>query len=122
MRIIHLILGKANPDRMNGVNKLVCEMVSTQHALGFDVRLWGITKSPIHNYPERNFRTELFQMTSNKLIIHTDIQKAIKALSPDTIFHLHGSFIPEFYHVGKLLTNRKIPFVYTHMAPWHLQL
>lgn len=113
MRIIHLILGKANPDRMNGVNKLVFEMVSTQQALGFNVRLWGISKSPVHNYPERNFRTELFQMTSNKLSIHTDIQKAINALSPDTVFHLHGSFIPEFYHIGKLLTNRKIPFVYT---------
>ena len=113
MKIIHLILGKANPDRMNGVNKLVFEMVSTQHQLGFDVVLWGITKSPVDNYPKRNFKTVLFQMIPNKWSIHADIIQALNALTPDTVFHLHGSFIPEFYHIGKLLTQRNIPYVYT---------
>lgn len=113
MRIIHLVLGKANPDRMNGVNKLVYEMVSTLHEMGEEVRLWGITNSPVHNYPERNFKTELFQMTSNKLGVHDSLKKAIDELPNGTVFHFHGSFIPEFYHIGKLLSNRKIPYVYT---------
>jgi glycosyltransferase involved in cell wall biosynthesis len=124
MKIIHLVLGKANPERMNGVNKVVFEMVSTQHSLGFDVQLWGICKKPVHDYVQRNFRTKLFQMTTNKLIIHSDIQKAIKALSSETVIHIHGSFIPEFYHIGKLLTQQNIPFVYTShgaLAPAALQ-
>ncbi len=113
MKIIHLILGKANPDRMNGVNKLVYEMVSTQHRLGFDVRLWGITQNPVHDYPERHFKTELFQMMKNKLSLHQSIKKAIAQLPQDTVVHLHGSFIPEFYHFTKLLRSRKIAYVYT---------
>lgn len=113
MRIIHLILGKANPDRMNGVNKLVFEMVSTQQELGYEVCLWGITKEPSHNYPNRNFKTELFQMLSNKFTIHADLKKAIDDLPKETVFHIHGSFIPEFYHIGKQLTKQNIPYMYT---------
>ncbi len=113
MRIIHLVLGKANPDRMNGVNKLVYEMATTQHEMGMNVTLWGITENPDHNYPDRNFRTELFKMISNKLTIHKSLKKAINKLSTDTVFHLHGSFIPEFFHIGKLLKEKNISYVYT---------
>ncbi len=113
MKIIHLVLGKANPDRMNGVNKLVFEMVTTQHQLGFDVKLWGITKSPEHNYPDRSFRTELFQMISNKMTLHAGLKKAIKSLPQNTVLHMHGSFIPEFFHIGKMLKKQNIAYVYT---------
>ena len=60
MKIIHLVLGKANPLRMNGVNKLVHEMATTQQEMGYNVNLWGITENPIHDYPPRNYRTVLF--------------------------------------------------------------
>jgi hypothetical protein len=30
MEIVHLILGKANPDRMNGVNKVVYQLATYQ--------------------------------------------------------------------------------------------
>ncbi len=113
MKIIHLVLGKANPDRMNGVNKLVFEMVTTQHQLGFDVILWGITKSPKHDYPERNFRTELFQSIPNKLSLHEGLKNALNQLSENTVFHMHGSFIPEFYHIGKILKKQNLSYVYT---------
>lgn len=124
MRIIHLVLGKANPDRMNGVNKLVYEMVSTQQRLGFDVQLWGITKETTHNYPERNFKTALFPMLANKLRVDKTLVQAIKKLPKVTTIHMHGSFIPEFYHIGKLLQKRNIPYVYTPhgaLAPAALQ-
>lgn len=113
MKIIHLILGKANPDRMNGVNKLVFEMVTTQHSLGYDVELWGITGDPTHNYPARDFKTVLFQSVSNKLSIHAGLKKAIALLDRETTFHMHGSFIPEYYHVSRLLVKKSIAYVYT---------
>ena len=113
MQIIHLVLGKANPERMNGVNKLVCEMANTQSELGYDVSLWGITPNPVHDYPERHFKTVLFQSLSNKTTIHSSLKKEISKLSEKTVFHLHGSFIPEFYHIGKLLQKRDIPYLYT---------
>lgn len=113
MKVIHLILGKANPERMNGVNKLVYEMLCTQHELGYDVQLWGITKEPVHNYPKRSFQTVLFPMITNKLKVHSSLQEAIEQLPSDAVFHMHGSFIPEFYHIGKLLKAQKIAYLYT---------
>ena len=57
MEIIHLILGKANPERMNGVNKVVHEMATNQVQRGYLVQVWGITPKPVHDYPDRIFTT-----------------------------------------------------------------
>jgi hypothetical protein len=45
-KIIHLVLGKANPDRMNGVNKVAHNQAIALFELGCDVEIWGITKTP----------------------------------------------------------------------------
>ncbi len=113
MKIIHLVLGKANPLRMNGVNKLVHEMATTQKELGIDVSLWGITENPIHDYPERNYKTVLFPSVFNKTNIDPSVKKAIFALTGNVVFHIHGSFIPEFYKISRLLVKSVIPYFYT---------
>ncbi|MFK7946968.1 MAG: glycosyltransferase family 4 protein [Saprospiraceae bacterium] len=113
MKIIHLVLGKANPERMNGVNKVAHNLVTTQTNLGYDVTLWGITENLVHNYPPRNYKTVLFQAIDSRLKVHHSIEEAIKALPKDTVFHIHGSFIKEFYVISKLLKKANIPYVYT---------
>ncbi len=113
MKIIHLVLGKGNPERMNGVNKVAHNLATTQVILGYDVTLWGITHSLENNYPPRNYKTRLFQAIKSKLKIHDSIVQAIAELSKDTVFHIHGSFIKEFYYISKLLVKYKIPYVYT---------
>ena len=60
MKIIHLVLGKGNPNRMNGVNKVAYQLATTQTEMGHDVTLWGIANDLHKNYPERNFKTVLF--------------------------------------------------------------
>jgi len=42
MNIIHLVLGKANPNRMNGVNKVANQLATTMTNLNKEVELWGI--------------------------------------------------------------------------------
>jgi hypothetical protein len=59
MEIIHLVLGKANPQRMNGVNKVVFEMATKQADNGFAIQVWGIAKDTTHNYPNRSFITKI---------------------------------------------------------------
>ncbi len=113
MKIIHLVLGKANPLRMNGVNKLVHEMVSSQSDLGIDVQLWGITKNPVHDYPERVYDTVLFPSVFNKAKLDSSLKEAIQKLEKPVVFHLHGSFIPEFYYISQLLIKRRIQYIYT---------
>jgi len=113
MKIIHLVLGKANPERMNGVNKVAFNLAATQSELGWDVTLWGIANNLKVNYPRRNFNTRIFQQLKNKLKLDEQLKIAIKLLKENTVVHIHGAFIPEFYHVSRLLKKRGIEYVYT---------
>jgi len=113
MKIIHLVLGKANPERMNGVNKVAFQLASTQASLGFDVLLWGIANDLKINFPKRNFKTQLFQQKKNKLTLDSNLVKAIKQLASDTTVHIHGAFIPEFYKVSRMLKKQNVSYVFT---------
>lgn len=113
MKIIQLVLGKANPDRMNGVNKVAYKLALHQHELGYDVEVWGIANSLEHNYPPRPFKTRLFRQLRNKLRLDAGLCNAIAQAKENTVFHLHGSFIPEFYHISRLLKRRGLRYVYT---------
>ncbi len=116
MKIIHFVLGKANPNRMNGVNKVVNNLATTQTDLGQNVAVWGITRTPddVSEIPDRNYETSLFQ-SINKFFISPKIEVAIKeTISKEhLVFHIHGGFIPEFFHLHKLLLKYDIPYIVT---------
>ncbi len=113
MKIIHLVLGKANPERMNGVNKVAHNLCTSMTELGYDTELWGIANTLDHNYPKRNYSTKLFQQEKNKLSLNTDLITAINGLKRETIVHIHGAFISEFYHIAKRLHQKNVAFFYT---------
>ncbi|MEM9023733.1 MAG: glycosyltransferase family 4 protein [Bacteroidota bacterium] len=113
MEIIHLILGKANPNRMNGVNKVVDNLARTQTELGHQVTVWGITPNLEHNYPERPYGTRLFPAVRHKLWVHRALLQAIREQHHDTVFHLHGGFIPEFFHLAASLRRAGFSYVFT---------
>ncbi len=113
MKIIHLVLGKANPERMNGVNKVAYQLALTQKKLGHDASVWGIANSLTINFPERNFETKIFQQYKNKTKLDVHLYTAIKQLPTAVIFHIHGAFIPEFYKITRLLQKQSVPYIYT---------
>ncbi len=113
-KIIHLSLGKANPNRANGVNKVIYELARTQKEEGLDVSFWGISFSKEHNYPERIFRTRLFMDSKWKFVIANELKKALAELNPEeVIFHLHGGFLPQLTVVARQLRKRNIPYIFT---------
>lgn len=113
MKIIHVVLGKANPDRMNGVNKVAHLLAKTQFEMGHGVTVWGIANSLEHNYPERQYRTELFLRSANKMRLDAALVNAVKALPKTAVVHIHGAFITEFYLLTRLLRKRGIEYVFT---------
>ena len=113
MEIIHLILGKANPERMNGVNKVVHEIATRQCIANKMVEVWGITRSTVPNYPERLFRTQLFKTHKNPFLLGKELKKHISTKNKGTVFHLHGGFIPQMYSAAMWMKRCKIPFVLT---------
>ena len=113
MKIIHLLLGKPDPNSMNGVNKVVHNLATSQKHLGYDVEVWGITATPNiirhkHEYPLR-----LFKGSSFRFMVSKDLIQAIGTLKPDTLMHFHSVFIPEFIAVRRLLIQKGIPWVLT---------
>ena len=114
MEIIHLVLGKANPNRMNGVNKVVFQLASNQARFGKVVSIWGIAENLLNDYPERNFNTQLFQAQKNLFNLDENLKKAIKNLSDrDVVIHIHGGWIPTFSSIAKLFKKYKIRYVFT---------
>ena len=113
MEIIHVVLGKANPARMNGVNKVVNELASQQAMAGETVALWGITKSSEHDYPGRPYDTRLFKARKNRFQLDPALIAALGKKKDRVIFHLHGGFIPAFNRLAIALHKRDIPFVLT---------
>jgi glycosyltransferase involved in cell wall biosynthesis len=113
MEIIHIALGKVNPNRMNGVNKVVFNLATEQVKAGVNAQVWGISDSIEHNYPERNFNTVLFKKKRSPFAIPNGIEDALKASKSDTVFHLHGGFIPVFYSISKLMKKYGRKFVFT---------
>ncbi len=111
-KIIHIVLGKANPNKMNGVSKVVNELATYQTILGYDVRLWGVSNSLNHNYPERNYETELF-LDEGRFRTNHAIKAKLKTMTQGTIFHIHGGFIPQFYYIAKSIIKAGFEYVYT---------
>lgn len=114
MEIIHLILGKANPERMNGVNKVVYQLATHQSQQRRVVTVWGITKELTKNYKDRNFETRLFPASRNPFGVSAALKEAIKEQKGrNVIFHLHGGWVPVYATVSRLFYRYNIKFVIT---------
>lgn len=112
MEIIHIVLGKANPNRLNGVNKVVYHLASEQVKAGQQVQLWGITMNMEHDYPSRNFKTVLFKKKRFPFQLDQELKLAIHN-HRDAVFHLHGGWIPEFNALARYMSRLGVRYVLT---------
>jgi glycosyltransferase involved in cell wall biosynthesis len=113
MEIIHIVLGKANPDRLNGVNKVVYQLASNQSKHSINVSIWGITKQLTVNFKERNFETRLFKKSINPFYAKQSLKSDILSKRGIAVFHIHGGWIPVFTALAIFMKKHQIPFVYT---------
>jgi glycosyltransferase involved in cell wall biosynthesis len=112
MKIIHVVLGKANPNRMNGVNKVAHSLATTQKLLGHDVTIFGLTNTPEIDKINRSYKLSLYKR--NKFYLDANLKKDILKLTPeDAIFHIHGAFIIDFYLISIFLDKNKFRYIFT---------
>ena len=109
--IIHLTLGKANPDRANGINVIVHGMAEALQRLGLPVEVWGITPTPKDETFERSYALRLFGRSSKRWSLTPELKTALVGLPDSAVVHLHGGLLPEFVQVARLLRRRKLPWV-----------
>jgi glycosyltransferase involved in cell wall biosynthesis len=113
MKVIHISLGKANPDRMNGVSKAIFELLTHLHQSGARVAFWGLTPSPDGTVSERVFETRLFKQHSFWPFAGKDLEAAIQWADKETVFHVHGAFSPWISRILHMLVKYDKPFVHT---------
>lgn len=113
MKIIHFLLGKANPHTMNGVNKVVHHLATEQHKLGHDVAVWGVTTTPHVVRHQHDYQLRLFEKSPLPFFLNKKLGKEIRDLPSHTIAHLHSVFIPELYVISRHLKKMRIPWVVT---------
>jgi len=102
-KIIHLVLGRADPNTLNGGNIVVHNVATVQQKQGYDVEVWGITKNidlidHDHIYPLYLFKPMSFRFIKNNKLIDR-----LKTIPKNAIFHMHSGFIPEFYVFSRSL-------------------
>jgi glycosyltransferase involved in cell wall biosynthesis len=121
-KIIHITLGKVNPERSNGINKVVNSLITCQVNAGMNVEFWGISFSTKHNYPKRNYATRLFMDSKNKFLLDPNLKLSISELNKETtVCHIHGSFSPQLYSVVRLLRKNNIPYIFTPHGGYNIE-
>lgn len=88
MKILHFILGKANPDRANGVNQVIHGLAKYQSRAGHEVHVVGVSSSMTTAYEKvqrEEFEVECFKKFNTETF--TYIKGIIQEID---IVHLHG--------------------------------
>ncbi|WP_308596347.1 glycosyltransferase family 4 protein [uncultured Parabacteroides sp.] len=111
MRILHFILGKANPDRANGVNQVIHGLAKYQSRAGHKVYVVGISSSmtiPYEKVQREDFEVECFKRFNSKTFTY------IKKLIGDVdIIHLHGVWNNFNVRLGRYLESIRKPYIIT---------
>ncbi len=111
MKILHFILGKANPDRANGVNQVIYGLAKYQRLAGHDVFVIGISMSMKQPYEliQRGF----FQVEAYKSFYRGGFQRLKEVSKKVDIVHLHGVWNFKNVIVGRYLESISKPYVIT---------
>jgi glycosyltransferase involved in cell wall biosynthesis len=113
MKIIHLLLGKANPNSMNGVNKVVHHIATRQFRAGHDVEVWGITATPQKIRHQHEYPLRLFKSVKVRFFLFNTLKRALNSLQSNDIVHMHSVFLPELYSASRILRRNGVPWVVT---------
>lgn len=111
--VVHITLGKANPERANGVSVAVHGLAVGLHGIGVPVEVWGITPTPEAATPERPYGLRLFSRTNSRFGLDPMLREALEMLPPSTLVHFHGGLLPEYFQIARLLHRCGVPWVIT---------
>lgn len=105
MKIFHILPGKANPNTLNGVNKVVDALAEHQQKLGCDVTVCGVANNTImRHHPQYGYK--LFVREKNPFRCSNSLLKYLLENSDnESIFHFHSAFILWYLPLMKALNK-----------------
>jgi glycosyltransferase involved in cell wall biosynthesis len=115
MRFVHVLVGSADPRSVNGVNKVVHWLATTQVEMGLSSEIWALKPNGAEADHERNYSLRVFRTTKSRFLLTGELRSALEQLSPDTWVQLHSVYIPELTSIARILKKRGIFYgVTTH--------
>jgi glycosyltransferase involved in cell wall biosynthesis len=113
MEIIHIISGKIETKKRHEINRAVEHIVQCQNGNTAKVSIWCIDydSDPIFFRKKTKFLN--FSKSRQLLKLNENLESEIKLKNIDTVFHIHGAFILEYYLISKLLAETGRNYVYT---------
>lgn len=111
MNILHIIEGKANPNRANGVNQVVHGLAKYQSRAGNKVRIFGMSRTleKLHDVVDwGDFSVDVF-----KQLDHSSWPYLMEMIEESDIVHLHGVWKWYNQKIGKYLVSIGKPYVIT---------
>src|SRR6266702_4728305 len=95
MRFVHILVGSADPRSVNGVNKVVHWLATTQTEMGISSEIWALKPNGAVADHERNYLLRVFGTTKFRFLLTDELRSALEQLSSDTWVQLHSVYIPE---------------------------
>lgn len=107
IRIVHIAMNRSADCRLPDLRRMVNFLAEAESRLGLQVSIWEIGAShlglDIDGVGHRTFRVQ-----SNRLTISPTLKKALEMLPPDSIVHLHGGFVPEFFAIARFIRKSSL--------------
>lgn len=111
MKILHVIEGKANPNRANGVNQVIYGLAKYQSRAGHKVRVFGMSKGlkETHEVVDWDgFSVDVYKE------LNFDSWIALKQMIAETdVVHLHSVWKNYNVRIGKYLKSIDKPYIIT---------
>lgn len=111
MRILHFILGKANPDRANGVNQVVYGLAKYQSLAGHEVYVIGLSKSM--TIKSEIIDRQYFKVEAYKYFRQGALKRIKELVANVDIVHLHGVWNFNNVKLGRYFESIGKPYIIT---------
>lgn len=110
--IVHIVLNRSIPAQMPVVHRTVRFLAEAESRLGMEIRVWEIGTDLMAGDIEKVDHLS-FDIQSNRLRISSALKKALDKLPENSIIHIHGGFVPEYFAISRYLrkTKRKIRMI-----------
>jgi glycosyltransferase involved in cell wall biosynthesis len=122
MEIIHLVLGKANPNQVDGLSKVVYELATHQTFAGKKVSVWGFSSNLSKDEVYRPFKLQTFQSYAKSFRLDAKFKTALETKKGQVVVHIHGAWIPKFYSAIRLLKKWDIPTIITSYGSYNQEV
>jgi len=108
VKIAHFLHGRANPNGVNGGDKIICRLASSTAELGQQVFILGVSNKPW--IPVRGVTVQHVAPQSNPFEMPPSLVDTLHNIRPD-IVHFHGIYTPKDTVVARWLRRKGINYV-----------